>query len=319
MIRMMLAATIALFPLAAYAQQDQQELVDRATLAVQDVANDTTGTQAQSLLRKARAAMICPRVFRAGFFFGGEGGACVLAARDGAGSWSYPAFYNMGGGSFGLQAGIQDAEVMMFIMTEKGLNAVIDDQFKIGANASIAFVTLGGGVEGSTTGAVGADIVAFAKTRGLYAGIALNGNLLTASSGWNQKYYGQPLATSQIVLQMQGAQPGRRSAARQPDARQQRPAGRADRGPDADQCPGRHRPGRQCRPAAIAAGAAAGPAGGALGPWPSRQSIGAIPRSVRNAFTRENGREPKKPAWADSGEGWAERSTRWSVLSIASA
>lgn len=208
MIRTIVAVLIILLPFAARAQEEQQDLVDRATLTVQEVIGRGNGQQPPlQLLRKARAILVCPRVFRAGFIFGGQGGDCVLVARDGGGSWSYPAFYSMGAGSFGLQAGIQDAEVTLMIMTDRGLRAIIDDQFKIGADASVAFVNMGGGVEGSTTSAVGADIVAFERTRGLFAGIALNGSLIGARSGWNQAYYGRPYATQQIVLQMQARNP----------------------------------------------------------------------------------------------------------------
>jgi len=159
-------------------------------------------------LRKARAVMICPRVFRAGFFFGGEGGGCVLAARDASGSWSYPAFYNMGSGSFGLQIGIQDAQFVMMIMTQKGLDAVMDDQFKLGGDATIAVATFGGGVQGATTGNLGADIVAYTMARGLYGGITLQGSMMTTDTKDNQAYYGQPFAARQIVVQMQGTNQG---------------------------------------------------------------------------------------------------------------
>ncbi len=145
-------AALAAGPLAARAQGAQQALVDRSTLAAQDMLNDVNGTDAQRMLRRARAAMICPQVFRAGFLFGGQGGDCVLVARDGGGSWSSPAFYGLGSGSFGFQAGMQDSEVMMMILTEKGLRAVMDDQFKLGADAGAVFVQWGGGVEGATTG-----------------------------------------------------------------------------------------------------------------------------------------------------------------------
>ena len=127
------------------------------------------------MLRQARAVMVCPRVFKAGFFFGGEGGNCVLAARDASGSWSYPAFYAMGSGSFGLQIGIQDAQFIMMILTDKGLSAIMDNQFKIGGDASIAVATLGAGVQGDTTAGLGADIVAYTQARGLYGGISAAG------------------------------------------------------------------------------------------------------------------------------------------------
>ncbi len=147
--------------------------------------------------------MICPRVFKAGFFFGGEGGSCVLLARAGNGTWSYPAFYGMGSGSFGLQIGIQDSEFIMLIMTQKGLSAILDRQFKFGADASIAIATLGAGVPGDTTGALGADIVAFSQSRGLYGGISLQGSLMGQKSDWNRAYYGREMGSRQIIIEIQ--------------------------------------------------------------------------------------------------------------------
>jgi lipid-binding SYLF domain-containing protein len=193
-----------LMPLAARAvtPQGQQELVDRATLAAQEVLDDQEGHDARALLPRARAVMVCPRIFHAGFIFGGEGGGCVLLARGGQGSWSSPAFYSMGGGSFGLQAGIQDAEVMMMILTENGLRSVMDSQFRLGADASVALVTIGGGVEGATTTNLNADIVAFARTRGLFAGVSLQGSVMSSDSGGDQAYYGQPVGPVDIVMAM---------------------------------------------------------------------------------------------------------------------
>ncbi len=202
------ALCIAATPLAARAQREQQALVDRSTLAAQDMLNDVDGRDAQSLLRHARAAMICPQVFRAGFLFGGQGGDCVLVARDGAGSWSSPAFYGLGSASFGFQAGLQDSEIMMMILTEKGLRAIMDDQFTLGADAGAVFVQWGGGVQGATTGAVGADIVAFTRSRGLFAGISLSGSVLSTRSGWNRAYYGKEEAAQQIVISMDANNPG---------------------------------------------------------------------------------------------------------------
>src|ERR1700758_2211641 len=137
---------------------EQQTLVDRATLTVQDMMTQNVSQDPKSLLRRAKGVMVCPRIFKAGFFFGGEGGNCVLLARAGNGTWSYPAFYNIGSGSVGFQFGIEDNQLLMLIMTEHGLNAVLDSQIKLGANAGIAIATLGAGVQGSTTAAVGADI-----------------------------------------------------------------------------------------------------------------------------------------------------------------
>ena len=190
-------------------QQQQQELVDRATLTAQDVlAWKQNGGEAQRFLSRAKGVMICPSVFRMGFLFGGSGGGCALLARDGNGSWSAPAFYSIGSGSFGLQAGVQDAELMLFIMTRKGLTAVMDSQFKLGADASVAFATLGAGMEGSTTAALRADIVAVEKTKGLFAGIALQGSIMSSDSSGDRAYYGQPVGPEDILVAMRVNNPG---------------------------------------------------------------------------------------------------------------
>lgn len=204
----LLAGTLAAQP--ARAQAEQQQLVDRATLTAQEmlsVGDPTILADLRDAARRARAAMICPRVFRAGFIIGGQGGPCVLVARDGAGSWSSPAFYGMGSGSFGLQVGIQDMQIIMFIMTQRGLDAVMEDHFKLGADASVAFATLGGSVGGGTTTNVGADILSYARSRGLFAGLALEGQVLAPSVDSNHAYYGRPVSARQIVINMAAHNP----------------------------------------------------------------------------------------------------------------
>ena len=204
----MIAAAAVLAGCADGGNSDPQQLVDRATLAAQNMLNDRNGTDAQGVLRRARAVVICPRVFRAGFLLGGEGGACVLSARAGGGSWTAPAFYTLGGASVGFLIGIQDAEIMLIIMNDRGLTAVLDSQFKLGADATATFVELGGGIEGATTAALRADIVGFARTRGLYAGVSLNGSLLSVNSELNRAYYGRPVGGQQIVVGVEVSNPG---------------------------------------------------------------------------------------------------------------
>lgn len=213
MIRHLAIAALALVGLTETAcapktQNEQQTLVDRAALTVQEMMTQTVSSGPRDLIGRAKGAMICPRIFKAGFFFGGEGGACVLLARAGNGTWSYPAFYTIGSGSFGLQFGVEDHELLMLIMTDKGLNAVLDSQLKLGAAAGIAIANMGAGVQGSTTTAIGADIAAFSLSSGLFGGIALEGSVMSSDSKWNQAYYGQPLAARTIVMQMQGNNPG---------------------------------------------------------------------------------------------------------------
>lgn len=191
-------------------QSAQQGLVDRATLSVQEMLGDNTAParDAAARLRNARAVVICPQLFRAGFIFGGEGGACVLVGRDGAGSWSSPAFYGIGSGSVGLQAGLQDSQVMIMVMNDRALNALLSSQFTLGADASLSVATVGGGVGAGTTTAVGADLVTYTRARGLFAGITLEGSVLSTREEQNRAYYGQPASARQIVVDMAAHNPG---------------------------------------------------------------------------------------------------------------
>ena len=205
----LLAATAS--AIAADTAGEAQTLVDRSALAVQEILGEgdaAARSDAQDMLRRARAVMVCPQVLRAGFILGGQGGGCVLLGRDAAGSWSSPAFYSLASGSLGLQVGLQDMAIIMMVLTDKGLSALMDSQFKLGADASVAIATVGAGVSGATTSAAGADILAFARTRGLYAGISLEGSLLSTRSESNLAYYGKESSPRQIVVAMQVHNPG---------------------------------------------------------------------------------------------------------------
>jgi lipid-binding SYLF domain-containing protein len=108
----------------------------------------------------------------------------------------------MGSGSFGLQIGAQDAEVIMLLMNNTALNAFLNSQFKIGADAGVSVATLGAGIGGSSGTALGADIVTFAKSRGLYGGISLSGSVFSNDAALDQQYYGQTVGPRQIVVNM---------------------------------------------------------------------------------------------------------------------
>ncbi len=207
MIRYLLAALLALVPLAARAQTDQQTLVDRATLAAQEMLQGPGAADARNLMRRARGVMICPRSFKVAFFIGGQGGGCVLIGRLQSG-WTGPAFYTMGSGSFGLQIGLQDSETLLIVRTDNGLRALLNSHFKFGADAGVAVATLGAGIGGATTAALRADIVTFSRARGLYVGVSLDGSVLSSDVDWDKAYYGQDLLPQQIVLQGQGNNPG---------------------------------------------------------------------------------------------------------------
>jgi lipid-binding SYLF domain-containing protein len=191
-------ATSAVAP-QAFAATGEQATVDHAVGTLQDLRGDKEFGNARQLLQTARAVLIAPRIFKAGFFVGGEGGTAVLMVR-GAHGWSDPAFYTIASASFGLQIGAQESEMIMFVMSDRALNALMQDKFKIGANAGIAVATLGSTVEGATTAHAGADIVVWASASGAYAGLSLDGTLVQPQTDGDANYYGRPVTSREIVL-----------------------------------------------------------------------------------------------------------------------
>jgi lipid-binding SYLF domain-containing protein len=103
---------------------------------------------------------------------------------------------------------MQNMQILMLVMNDRALTALMDSQFKFGADASISVAAVGAGIAGATTSAAGADIVAIARARGLFAGVALEGSLMSARSDWNRAYYGQDVGARQIVVAMEVHNPG---------------------------------------------------------------------------------------------------------------
>jgi SH3 domain-containing YSC84-like protein 1 len=204
--RVVLLAALVFAPLAAHAQNDQQAIVDRAQITVGDLSHDKAFGNARQLLSRARAVMIVPRLFKGGFIVGGEGGEGVLLARGPGGVWSDPAFYAIGSASLGFQAGLEQSEMILLVMTQRGLDALLRDQFKVGAQAGIAVANLGSGVEGAVNPG-GADIVVWSSSSGVYAGVALNGSIIKAQPDENARYYGRALTTRDIIFRHAGVAP----------------------------------------------------------------------------------------------------------------
>ncbi len=209
-ILMVAVAALALaVPQLAKAASEQQT-VDDATVVVQHLSSGTgVAANARDLLHRARGVMIIPSLVKGGFIFGAQGGTGVLLSRDPkTGTWSYPAFYAMGAGSFGLQIGLEVSKIMLIIMNDKALNAMMAAEFKLGAEAGIAVATLGGGAEASTTAAGGADIYALAESAGLFGGVAIQGGIIKPLVDDDHRYYGANVTAQQIVLARRARNPG---------------------------------------------------------------------------------------------------------------
>jgi lipid-binding SYLF domain-containing protein len=183
----------------AQAQTSQQVTVDGARKVLRDLRHDKEFGNARQLLRQAKAVLIVPKLLKGGFIVGGEGGDGVLLVHHAGGEWSDPAFYALGAASFGLQVGLEQSEVVLLVMTQKGLDGILRDEFKIGAQAGISVATLGSGVEGAIGGASLPDVVVWSSSTGLYGGLTLDGSIIRAEPNQDSKFYGRPL-TSRSVL-----------------------------------------------------------------------------------------------------------------------
>lgn len=212
--RSMLAGTAALLaaPFAgvpvARADAKRQALVDQCLLSAQKVLSGKDFPDALKSMANARAVLIIPELVQGGFIVGAAGGRGTMLARTRPNDWSYPAFYDMGSGSVGLQIGGKVSEIVFIILTEKGLNAILDKKFKFGAEAGVTMVAVGAGIEGATTAAVGTDIVAYANSNGLFAGASLEGSYIDADNDWNALYYGPGATGRAIVIDRRYTNPG---------------------------------------------------------------------------------------------------------------
>jgi len=205
------AAAVAL-PLAAAvparADAKRQSLVDSCLETARKVLTGKDFPDAARNMNTARGVLIIPELVQGGFIVGAAGGRGVMMARTNPRDWSPPAFYNMGSGSLGLQIGAKVSEIVFIVRTEKGLAALIDHKFKFGAEAGVTMVAVGIGLEGASTAAVGADIVAFSNSTGLFAGASIEGSYLDADSDWNALYYGQGATARSILVDRRYTNPG---------------------------------------------------------------------------------------------------------------
>jgi lipid-binding SYLF domain-containing protein len=144
--------------------------------------------------------LILPNIIQASFFLGGGGGTGVMVARGADGAWSGPAFYTLAEASFGLQFGGQSSQMILVIMTDKGLDAVLDRKVKLGADANVAIGEIGTSVSAGYGVGLGADIYAYAKSAGLFGGMAIEGSVIAPRGEWNESFYGQANANPRAIL-----------------------------------------------------------------------------------------------------------------------
>jgi len=193
-------------PVASAEPVAQQQVVDKAQLTLEAFASDgQLKDQFKQLSKEARALFIIPQFMRGAFIFGGAGGSGVLIVRDEqSGKWGDPVFYNIGSASFGAQIGADVSEMVLVVRTKKGLEEFYTNDFKLGANAGMATGPVGAGM--SMQG-IAADILSYARQKGAFAGMAVDGAFVSISNDSNQAYYGKPVRPTDIILKKEIGNP----------------------------------------------------------------------------------------------------------------
>jgi SH3 domain-containing YSC84-like protein 1 len=190
-------------PLARQDSDEARRVRDAASVFGEIMGADDRGIP-QSILSKAEGIAVFPSMVRGGFIVGGMRGRGILSSRNN-GEWSPPAFLTLTGGSFGLQIGGQAVDLILVINDRRGLENLVANQFKLGADVAVAAGPVGRDAQAATDLQLRAQILSYSRSRGLFAGVTVNGSTVRQDRDANQRFYGQPLETKQIVF---GGGPG---------------------------------------------------------------------------------------------------------------
>jgi len=184
---------------------EQQLLVDKARVTFDTFMKDENQAWLKENLNQAKGLIIIPSLLKAGFFIGGSGGSGLLIVKDDkTGQWSQPAFYTLGAGSLGIQFGAEAAEIIMMVRTQKAVDKLFTSSFKLGGDTSIAVGPVGSGVKSNIV----ADILSFSRTKGAFAGISLEGSVISTKDKWNEAYYGKAVNPVDIIVKRSVSNPG---------------------------------------------------------------------------------------------------------------
>ncbi len=176
------------------------------------------------LLDEARGIVVVPDTIKAGFFVGGRRGLGLMSVKTADGSWSNPVFVKLAGASFGLQAGVQSADVILVFRSDRGLESIVNGKFTLGADASVAAGPVGRSAAAATDGEFKAEIWSWSRARGLFAGVALDGAVLSIDNGANSSAYGNDV-TPRMIFEGRATQPASSSLVGFRDALEEASAG----------------------------------------------------------------------------------------------
>lgn len=181
---------LAALPLASRAGPDEDKRARDAVRVLAEIMQAPDKGVPDKLLGKAEAVAVIPDVVKAGFVVGGRHGRGLISVRSADGTWSNPSFIELTGGSVGFQAGVQSTDVVLVFRTRRGVDSVVNGKFTLGADAAVAAGPVGRNANASTDAQLKAEIYSYSRSRGLFAGVALDGAVLSIDHDANAKVYG---------------------------------------------------------------------------------------------------------------------------------
>ena len=182
------------------AQSDEVERVAKATTVFEEIMAIPEKAIPDKILSNAEAIAVFPSTLKGGFGFGAHHGKGIVSRRNrAAGTWTAPGFLSLTGGSFGAQIGGQALDLVLVVMNKKGLDSLMQSEFKIGGDASVAAGPVGRAVEASTDLLLNAEILSYSRARGLFAGVSLAGTAINEDEDANRDFYGRPVRNAQIL------------------------------------------------------------------------------------------------------------------------
>jgi lipid-binding SYLF domain-containing protein len=195
-------AMVALLCLPANAQKDENKRIENTGKVMVEILNVPDDIP-DDLLDKAECVIVLPSVMKFARGFGGSYGRGVMSCRSGkgfSGPWSAPSMMALEGGSFGLQLGGQATDFVLLVMNRRGADSILSSEVKLGADVAAAAGPKGRSAAASTDASMRAEILSYSRSRGLFAGISLEGSTLRADNDGNEKIYGKGITAKDIVI-----------------------------------------------------------------------------------------------------------------------
>lgn len=204
-IRVMVIAFSLIFSVAVSAQdkagkklEDEAEQSAKAAKVLREIMDTPDKGIPEELLAKAECVAAFPSVIKAGFVVGGRGGRGVASCRTPTG-WSAPAYFNLGGGSFGLQIGAEATDFVLLFMNRDGLNSLLSNKLTLGADASVAAGPVGRQAGADTDAAMKSQILSYSRSRGLFAGLELKGVVISPDESDMRDVYGEGVTAKEVL------------------------------------------------------------------------------------------------------------------------